>query len=313
MDSRVHFTPSVRQLRAFRAVYQLRKLSAAAEQLSVTQSAVSVLIRQLEEGLGTRLFDRTTRSLHPTPAAQEAIAVAERILRDVDSLGAGLRDLSALRRGTVSVAVTPTLGEILLPRAVQRFRELHPDIRLVIDDCAPDQFVSRVVGEHVDLGVGTPERAAADVDTQRWLGDHLALVCRQDHPLAARRVLRWSDLAGHPVITVRPGYGIRPLIDGAAASAGVALDVVNDVTFLSTALWMAQCGLGAAIMPSAYAREPASRGLVVRKLTQPVVSRDISIVTKRGRSLSAAAQAFVEVLKLERGGGEPAVRGRRKG
>jgi DNA-binding transcriptional LysR family regulator len=83
-----HFTPSVRQLRAFRAVYQLRKVSAAAEQLSLTQSAVSVLIRQLEEGLDTRLFDRTTRSLSPTSAAQEAIVVAERILRDVESLGA---------------------------------------------------------------------------------------------------------------------------------------------------------------------------------------------------------------------------------
>src|SRR5688500_12166907 len=127
MNAATTFTPSLRQLRAFRAVYQLRKLSAAAEQLSITQSAVSVLIRQLEEGLGARLFDRTTRSLRPTPAAAEAIAVAERILRDVDSLGAGLRDLAALRRGRVSLAVTPTLGEILLPPVVRRFAQLHPD------------------------------------------------------------------------------------------------------------------------------------------------------------------------------------------
>src|SRR3954453_17657804 len=118
MNAPTSFSPSVRQLRAFRAVYLLRKLSAAAEQLAITQSAVSVLIRQLEEGLGTRLFDRTTRSLRPTAAATEAVVVAERILRDIDSLGAGLRDLSALRRGRVSVAVTPTLGEILLPGAV---------------------------------------------------------------------------------------------------------------------------------------------------------------------------------------------------
>ena len=301
MNSTPAFTPSLRQLRAFRAVYQLRKLSAAAEQLSITQSAVSVLIRQLEEGLGTRLFDRTTRSLRPTTAATEAIVVAERILRDVESLGAGLRELSALRRGRVSLAVTPTLGEILLPAVVRRFAKLHPEIRIVIDDCSPEQFVSRVVGEHVDLGLGTPERAAADVDTSKLLGDTLALVCRKDHELAARRQLRWADLAGHPVITVRPGYGIRPLIDGAAAQSGVMLDVVNEVTFLSTALWMVACGLGAAVMPSAYARGSGHGGLVVRKLHQPVVSRDISLVTKRGRSLSPAAQAFVEVLRRELG------------
>jgi DNA-binding transcriptional LysR family regulator len=296
------FTPSLRQLRAFRAVYQLRKLSAAAEQLSVTQSAISVLIRQLEEGLGTRLFDRTTRSLRPTPAAAEAIVVAERILRDVESLGAGLRDLSALRRGRVSLAVTPTLGEILLPRVVRRFAKLHPEIRVVIDDCSPEQFVSRVVGEHVDLGLGTPERAAADVDTRKLLGDHLSLVCAKDHPLAKKRAPRWADLEGHPVITVRPGYGIRPLIDGAAAQAGVMLDVTNEVTFLSTALWMVQCGLGAAVMPSAYAR---SHDVVVRELTEPVVSRDISIVTKRGRSLSPAAQALVDVMQAELASRQP--------
>ena len=293
------FTPTVRQLRAFRAVYQLRKLGAAAEQLAVTQSAVSVLVRQLEDGLGTRLFDRTTRSLRPTPAAEEAIAVAERILRDVDSLGACLRDLGTLRRGRVSVAITPTLAEILLPRVLRRFARQHPQIQVVIDDCSPDQFVSRVVGERVDLGIGTPERAAAGVDTRRLMADTLAFVCRKEHPLAARRRLLWSDLDGHPVVTVRPGYGIRPLIDGAAAQAGVALDVVNEVSFLSTALWLADGGAGGAILPSAYARRPGGAARVVRKLHGPVVSRDISLVTLRGRSMSPAATAFVAALEAE--------------
>ena len=297
MNEATHFTPTMRQLRAFRAVYQLRKLSAAAEQLAVTQSAVSVLIRQMEEGLGARLFDRTTRSLQPTQAASEAIVVAERILRDVDSLGAGLRDLTALRRGRIGLAVTPTLAEILLPPVVRRFSALHPEIRLVIDDCAPDQFVSRVRGEHVDFGIGTPERAAADVDAQTLVRDHLALVCRNDHPLARRKTLKWADLAGHPVITVRPGYGIRPLIDGAAAGAGIQLDVVNEVTFLSTALWMTASGLGASIMPSAFARHSTHRNLVVRLLGSPRVSRDVFIVTKRGRSLSPACARLIEVMR----------------
>jgi len=299
MNRGTAFSPSVRQLRAFRAVYQLRKLSAAAEQLALTQSAVSVLIRQLEDGLGTRLFDRTTRSLRPTAAATEALATVERILRDLDSLGAGLRDLGTLRRGRVSIAVTPTLAEILLPPALQRFGRQYPGIQVVVDDCSPDQFVARVVGEHVDFGVGTPERAAADVDTRKLVGDTLALVCRDDHPLACKRKPAWSDLRGHPIVTVRPGYGIRPMIDAAAAQAGVALDVVNEVAFFSTALWMTQCGLGASIMPSAYARSARGAALVVRELQAPVVSRDISFVSKRGRSLSPAAQALADVLHAQ--------------
>jgi DNA-binding transcriptional LysR family regulator len=291
------FTPTIRQLRAFLAVHQLRKLSAAAEKLFVTQSAVSMLIRQLEEGLGARLFDRTTRSLQPTAAAEEMLATAERILRDVDSLSAGFRELSTLQRGRVSLAITPTLASFLLPPAIRRFGEAHPQVRVVVDDCAPEQFVSRIIGEHVDFGIGTPERAGAEVETQTLLRDHLSLVCMPDHPLAGKKAVRWTDLGGHPVITVRPGYGIRPLIDGTATGAGVVLNVVNEVSFLSTAIWMTASGMGASIMPSAFAKAADDPALVIKPITAPRVSRDISVVTKRGRSLSAASRSFIDALR----------------
>jgi DNA-binding transcriptional LysR family regulator len=292
------FQPTLKQLRAFVAVYQVQKIGAAAEQLSLTQSAVSVLIRQLEDGLGTRLFDRTTRSLRPTAAAVDAVVVAERILRDVNSLAPGMQDLSQLRRGRVSLAVTPALGAILLPAAVERFLQLHPGVQVVVDDCAPDQFISRIVGEQVDFGLGTPEGAAADVDVKMLRRDHLAVVCRNDHPLAtSRQAVSWAQLAHHPVITVRPGYGIRARVDAAAAQAGVQLRVASEVSFFSTALWMVGCGLGAAIMPTAYAQPSRDPGLVLRSLKGPRVSRDIAVVTKRGRSLSPAAAGLVDLMR----------------
>ncbi|RSZ42661.1 MULTISPECIES: LysR family transcriptional regulator [unclassified Variovorax] len=292
-----NFSPTIRQLRAFLAVYQLKKLSAAAQRLFVTQSAVSMLIRQLEEGLDTRLFDRTTRSLKATAAAEQMMVTVERILRDVDSLSNDFRELATLERGRVTLAITPTLAAFLLPDAIRAFNEQHPGVRVLVNDCAPDQFISRIIGEHVDFGIGTPERPGPEVEVQRLMRDHLAVVCRTDHPLARARVVRWSDLGGHPVITVRPGYGVRPLIDGTAAEAGVALDVVNEVSFLSTAIWMTAAGMGASIMPSAFARAEADPSLVIKVLSSPRVSRDISIVTKRGHSLSAAARAFIEALK----------------
>lgn len=292
-----NFSPTIRQLRAFLAVYQLKQLSAAAQRLFVTQSAVSMLIRQLEEGLDTRLFDRTTRSLKATAAAEQMMMTVERILRDVDSLSNDFRELATLERGRVTLAITPTLAAFLLPDAMRAFNEQHPGVRVLVNDCAPDQFVSRIIGEHVDFGIGTPERPGPEVEVQRLMRDHLAVVCRDDHPLAKARVVRWSDLGGHPVITVRPGYGVRPLIDGTAAEAGVALDVVNEVSFLSTAIWMTAAGMGASIMPSAFARAEADPSLVIKVLSSPRVARDISIVTKRGHSLSAAARAFIDALK----------------
>jgi len=297
VNTDARFLPSMRQLRAFAAVYHLRKVSAAAEQLAVTQSAVSLSLRQLEDGLGARLFERTTRTLQPTQAAHEAIVLAERILRDADTLGAGMRELSALRRGRVALAITPTLAELLLPEALLRFREHHPGIHVDVDDCAPDRFVARVVGEQVDFGIGVPEQAGADVDTDTLVRDHLALVCHPAHPLAPRRRLRWADLDGQPVVTVRPGYGVRPLIDASAARAGVRLRVVHEVSFLSTALWMARAGLGAAIMPAAYARSAPVGALAVCPLSGPRVSRDICVVSKRGRALTPTAQALVDQIR----------------
>lgn len=291
------FHPSLRQLRAFLAVYELGKLTAAAERMSVTPSAISVLVRQLEDGLGARLFDRTTRSLQATAAAHEAVDTAMRILRDVESLGTGLRELTTLRRGRVSIAITPTLGPIVLPDVMRAFAQRHPGIHVVVDDCAPDRFISRVVGGHVDLGIGTPEGAAADVEVSTLMRDHLAVVCRTDHPLAKSQTVRWTQLAHHPVITVRPGYGIRPLIDAAAMRAGVQLEIANEVAFLSTAIWMAASGHGISIMPSAYATHAADKNLVCRALSAPKVRRDVALVIQRGRSLSPAATEFVRLLK----------------
>ncbi len=293
-----NFSPTIRQLRAFVCVHQLRKLSAAAEKLFVTQSAVSMLIRQLEDGLGTRLFDRTTRSLQPTAAAEEMLATAERILRDVDSLSAGFRELSTLQRGRVCLAITPTVASFLMPPAIRRFGQAHPQVRVVVDDCAPEQFVSRIIGEHVDFGIGTPERPGAEVETETLLRDHVSLVCMPGHPLAGRKTVRWSDLGGHPLIAMRPGYGIHSLIDRTAQDAGVQLNVVNEVSFLSTAIWMTESGMGASIMPSAFAKAARNPALVIKPISGPRVSRDILIVTKRGRSLTGASRAFIEAMRL---------------
>lgn len=288
---------TIKQLRAFVAVYQLRGLSTAASELCVTQSAVSVLIRQMEQDLGVRLFDRTTRSLRPTPAADGAIDTAQRVLREIDSLGTGLSDLSALRRGRVTVACTPALARILLPDAINHFAKAYPDVHVDVDDCAPDQFFARLLGEHADFGLGTPDRAGEGVQMQRLMSDHLSVICRTDSPLAARASVSWKQLDGLPVIAVRHGYGVRSLIDQSAARAGIQLNVAHEVSLLSTALWMTSCGMAPSVMPAAYVNYGRDPALVAKPLIGPKVSRDIYVLVKAGRSLSPAAQQFVSVLK----------------
>lgn len=287
---------SIKQLRAFVAVYRLRKLMAAAEHLSVTQSAVSLLIRQTESNLGVRLFDRSTRTLEPTQAAHEVIELAERILQDIALLGSNFRDMSALRQGRVSLAVTPAISMALLPSAVQRFVAQYPNVRVVLDDCAPNQFVSHIVADQVEFGIGTPDGAAGGLDVEMLIEDHLCVVCPPDHELASLAQVPWQRLHGLPLIAGVPGYGVRRLIDSVAAQAGVQLRIVNEVSYLSSALWMVGSGLGVAVFPSALAALSRDGSTVRRPLVAPRVTRGIFLVTRQGRSLSPACESFMRFL-----------------
>jgi DNA-binding transcriptional LysR family regulator len=287
---------SLRQLRAFMEVYRWRKLSAAAERLSLTPSAVSVLIRQLEAAAGASLFDRTTRSLSPTGAAHEMLPIAERILRDVHSLESSFRGRAA-PSGRIAIAVTPTIALTLVPPVIRHFNDLHPGVRVQLVDCETEQFVPRILSEQVDFGIGSLDREVEELSQRTLMQDHLSLACLRSHPLAHRRQLRWVDLAGHPVIAVKAGYGIRDAIDRTAARAGVRLEILQEVSLLTTALAMSAADLGAAIVPAGLVTLSGFGELVAKKLYAPVVVRNISVVAKKNRTPSLAARTFVEVMQ----------------
>lgn len=291
--------PSVRQLRAFVAVYHGGQLSSAAASLSLTQPAVSVLLRELEDRLGVRLFDRTTRSLHCTEAAEEAIGYAERVLSELAGLATGMAELATGRRGRVRIAATSTIAQTLLPKALRRYMDLYPDVKVVIEDCAPGQFVEKVLGEQIDFGIGTLQRRTAGLEERVFVRDHLAVIADPAWGLPGTDSMTWRQLAARPLITVKPGYGVRSSIDIAAASAGVQLDIAYEVSLLTTALAMAASGLGPALLPASILMHAAPSTLVARRLVRPTVARNIAVVTRQGRSLSPAAAAFAELLVLE--------------
>lgn len=291
-------TPTVKQLRAFAAVYRSGKVATAASELSLTQSAVSALIRQLESKLGVPLFDRTTRALHRTAAADHLIGTAERLLGELDGLARDAQALDSHQGGKIRIAVTPAVAQSLMPAALARFAQEQPQVRVQLEDGAPDQFIAAIVGERADFGIGVMESPHPELESRVLLRDQLCLLMRQDHPLAAARsALRWKALAGHGLIVVRPGYGSRRAIERAAAVADVALQIAHEVSLLATAAALARQGLGAAIVPASMALEAqAQEGMVARRLNAPTVSRDISVVTKQGHSLSAPAQRFLALM-----------------
>lgn len=302
---------TLRQLRAFSAVARAGSFTGAATRLHLTQSAVSVLVGELERAFGPRLFDRTTREVRLTDAGREFLPVAEKMLADLAHALARSRDLMNRARGRVTLAATPLMSATLLPGAIAGFARLHPGIEVVLLDTLAAQVASKVRDGEADFGIGTALRLGRELDLEPLMIDTLMLACPPGHDLAAsRRGATWRELSGQPFIALARDNSVGQLIAEQLAAQRIEVHVVHEVSYLSTLLGLVEAGLGLAVLPS-YAR-PAARaaGIVMRPLGRPVVRRETSLLIRRGRSLSPAAQSLAEFLKqhVRAGSGPPAHR-----
>lgn len=287
--------PTIKQLQAFTLACRYGVLTRAAEEMYVTQPAVSVLIRQLEEALGMRLFDRTSRSLRPTVAAQEILPTAERMLRDLDRLKSSVKELAGRQRGHLRFAATPSIASAFVPALVAEYRLLYPNIEISIDDAAPDRLTAPTLAGDVEFSIGTVSESAEGLTSQCLARDPLCAICRKDAKLARKRRVTWEDALSYPWIAVKASSGIRGLIDEALFTLGARKAVQYEVSYMTTGLAMAQAGLGIAIFPGILLGSFPHPDLVARKLESPIVTRDVSLIRRAEHSLSPAAESFLEL------------------
>ncbi|WP_022722641.1 LysR family transcriptional regulator [Rhodopseudomonas sp. B29] len=288
---------NLRQLEAFAAAYRFGSLTRAARELRLTQSAVSLLVKQLEDAWQTRLFDRTTRSLTPTLAAGEAIAAVERILgelKGIENLMRGLDDKSA---GRVSFAATAGVASALMPRILKAFRRDYPNIKIQMVDVAADQLISKILAGEVEFSIGTVDDDNPDIALETLIRDRLSAIAPRDGSFERRSSITWDDLAGLDTISVPPGSSIRRLIDAALAAEGKSFTATHETSLLATALAMSAHGFGVSVLPSYLVPLMQFPDLVAVPLEEPVVYRQLSLITRSGRSLSAAAKSFVATAK----------------
>jgi len=285
--------PTIKQLRAFALACRYGVLTRVADELCITQPAVSVLIRQMEEALGMRLFDRTSRSLRPTVAADEILPSVERMLRDLDSIKSSVRELAGRERGRLRFAATPSIACAIVPKLLAEYRQLYPNIEVSIDDSAPDQLTAPALTGDTEFSIGTVNDPPDSLVLQCLARDPLCAICRRDSKLARKRRITWEDALAYPWITVGAKSGIRNLVDEALFTLGVRKTVQYEVAYMTTGLSMAQAGLGVAIFPGILLASFPHPDLVARKLEAPLVTRELSLVRRAEHSLSPAAESFI--------------------
>ncbi|MDH7797480.1 MULTISPECIES: LysR family transcriptional regulator [unclassified Beijerinckia] len=288
---------TLKQVRAFLEVAKLKSFTRASERLNATQSSLSVLIRELEAELETRLLDRTTRRVEITEAGLEFLPFAERIL---GVLGQGLeatRELTARRRGRVSIAASPLAAAALLPRAIARFQQLYPGINVVLEEFPPEQVSMRVADSLCDCGVGVFDTRDEGLTSEPVFQEQQMLLCPRKHPLAAKSEVRWSDLPNYPWIAVGAESAARRRLDRQFALAGISIQPSFEVRNMMTMLGLVDAGIGVAIWPSWAISLARSFDVEIRPLVRPKAVHIVSVAVPKGRIVSPAVEAFIETLK----------------
>ena len=288
-------TAELRHIEAFLAVARLGHFTRAAAALHVSQSALTVQIRQLEEALGLRLFDRNNRRVALTQAGRDLVAPFERISLDVAAVLRHARDLSAHRRGAVAVAALPSVASGVLPQALAALAASDQGIVVRVRDAVAGRVIELVKSGEVDFGVGCLVRPDPDIVDAHLVTDRLGAFVPAGHPLARGRGIRLRDLGAYPLILTGQDTSVRQILERTLADVRLPIQVAQEVTYMSTAIAMARAGAGVAILPEAAADDAS--GLHQVAIREPVLSRSIGILTRSGRSLSPAAQRLVEALR----------------
>lgn len=288
--------PSLRQLRAFLAVAQSGSFSQAAQQLALSQPAVSASIRELESLLGTRLMDRGPHHMELTEAGRTLLHEAQWLVASFDR-GVG-RMHAALAGGlqTVRIACLPSAMHLLAP-ALAQWRLQHPQARVEISDPLHGELIEQLRCGAVDIGVTTELDMPARLHTTPLAEDELVVLLPPGHPLAqSGGPLRWRALRGERLALFARGSTYE-LAVATLRQQRIAMDEALRMRYSESLYSLVQAGHAVGVISRLYTQGVATPALQVRRLTAPVISRRLALMVNgepgQQRPLVAACRAFL--------------------
>lgn len=298
-------------LLAFRAVAELGNFRRAAETVHLSQPAFSRRIDKLEQALGVRLLERTTRRVTLTAVGRDFERKARELLDDLDATLLAIRGVAATRMGEVTVACVPSTVYYYLSNVIRRYHERSPKVRVKVFDAGANEVLAAVARGEADFGLDFVGAQEGELDFEPLVEERFVAACRRDHPIAKLRRVTWSQLGQYDYISVGRASGNRVLLDQALAGVAARPHAIYETQHVTTTLGLVEAGLGVAAVPS-MAMPPRDHPLLVSvPLVEPVVTRKVGLIRRRGRSLSPAARQLYELfgqMKRQDAGGRASKR-----
>ena len=290
-----------RQLAAFCTVVERRSFSQAAEQLGVTQPAVSLQIRSLEKRLGLQLLDRSGRRVEPTEAGRRLYRSAQRLLAVEQQLLAELgEEAEGELAGRLELGASTGPGGTVMPVVLAEFQQLNPGVHVALSVSDTQRVVEQVARRELELGVVGAARRHRGVVFEPFFRDEVVLAVPRGHRFADRTV-SLDELQSEPLVLMQEGAGVRQVIDDELRAAGVRLrdfDVRLELGLQESARSAVLGGFGVTfISKSAVEADVKAGTLAIARVQGLDPSREISLVRASGRAETRVAQAFVDFAR----------------
>lgn len=293
---------TLRQLRVFETVARHLNHTRAAEELMLTQPAVSLQVKQLEEHVGIALFEQIGKRLHLTEAGLELHHYIRAITQQLTEAEEVLARLKGLEAGHLRLAVVRT-AKYFAPKLLALFKERFGRITLTLDVTGRDELLKGLAANEIDLAIMGRPPEDQDVVGTPFLDNPLVIVAAPTHPLAAARAIPPADLADETWILREPGSGTRSVTEGFLQQHELAPATVMVMSSTEAIKQGVQAGLGVSLVPVHTALlELETRRLVVLDVIGLPISRTWYLVVREGKRLSHAAQAFKDFVLTEGAG-----------
>lgn len=285
------------QLRGFYAVARERSFSKAASRLSLTQPAISLQIKALEDELGESLFERHHKAVRLTTAGEVLYQHVQSVLASLEEAQSEIAGLQQLLRGHVAVGTSDTICTYILPEMIRKFRAQYPEVRVDIRNNKSSQLMQMVLDNEVDFGLATLPLAHPQVSTDVVYCCKDILICPSGHPLSRKRRVSLAQISPYPLLIFPNGSTSRGLLEAAFRQADLPMQVAMNLSSVEIIKRFVEIDLGVSIVPYIAVTEEERAGRLAVIPIQGLPSREIGLIERKSKRRSAAATAFLRLLR----------------
>ena len=279
----------------FKTVAKLENMSRAAEELHITQPALSKSIAQLETSLGVSLFDRNGRSIQLNRYGKFFLERTELILREYDRAREDLTNLIAPGQGEVSIGFMHTLGMQVIPALMTDVRTVYPNMKFQLTQSNSGILLNKLQAGQLDLCLISSLEPRTAMHWEKLWDEELFLIVPEGHPLSGKKLVEVSDFASELFISIKKGNSLRKTVDELYRQHGFMLNVAFEGEEVHTLAGLVESGLGVSLIPNIKGLDQYRLSII--PVNAENCRREIGIAYMENRFISAATQQFIEYVR----------------